>query len=161
MPLIVIELSALRVGENLTLKSTRLFDGTTEQEAGLDQQENYTREYWIKISSIASIELVEQFLPILQELSTDLRQTYKKHFIGTAVSNRAENFVYFEPTKNFVRVSASVSNMQEWRKRISDMGFKLLEGGNRVYFRVSPEQFQLHRDLFVELFKQSYREWFE
>jgi hypothetical protein len=49
MPLIVIELSALRVGENLTLKSTRLFDGTTEQEAGLEQQENYTREYWIKI----------------------------------------------------------------------------------------------------------------
>lgn len=161
MPLIVIELSALRVGENLTLKGTRLFDGTTEPEGEIEQQEDYTREYWLKNSSSASIELVEEFFPILQKLAADLRQTYKKYFIGIAIGNRPENFVYFSPKRDFVRVTAQISDPPHWKKRIGDAGFKLLESGKGVRFRVSPEQFEQHRDLFVELFDQSYREWFE
>lgn len=161
MPLIVIELSALRVGENLTLKSTRIFDGTMEREEEIEQQEDCTREYWVKKSSIASIEFVEKFFLILQELAKDLRQTYKKHFIGIAIGNRAENFVSFSPKRDFVRVRVQISNAADWKKRIGDVGFKVLEGDESVRFRIVPQQFEQHRHLLVELFDQSYREWFE
>lgn len=161
MPLIVLELHALRIGDNLTLTSTRVFDGTAEPEGEIEQQEEYTREYWVKSSSSASIELVERFFSILQRFSSDLRQTYKKYFIGIAIGNRAENFVHFNPKRSFVRVSAQVNNAAEWKNRISGAGFTLLEAGDRVRFRVLPEQFQQHRELFIELFEQSYREWFE
>lgn len=161
MPLIVIELSALQVGENVTLKSMRLYDGTIEREGEIEEQQEYTREYWVKNSSSESIELVEQFFSILHKLSTDLLQTYKKQFIGIAIGNRAENFVHFNPKRNFVRVTAQVNNAAEWKKRLGDAGFTLLESGDRVRFRVLPNQFQHHTELFVELFQQSYREWFE
>ena len=162
LPLIVIELSALRVGDYVTLKSVRLFDGTQEREAILDEQEDYTREYWLKKSSTASVELVEKFFKILQEFADDLRLTYKKHFIGIAVGNRAENFLYFNPKQDFVRVTApQISDTAEWKSRLAAAGFKLLEGGEGVRFRVFPQQFDQHRDLFIQLFNQTYKEWFE
>ncbi|MGD0426330.1 MAG: hypothetical protein ABSC10_06395 [Candidatus Acidiferrales bacterium] len=161
MPLIVIELSALRVGENFTLKSTRIFDGTIEPEGEIEKQPDYTRKYWVEKSSEASIELVEKFLPILQELANDLRQTYQKEFIGTAVGNRAENFVHFVPNRTFVRVNTRISDVAEWKKRIGDAGLKVMGGDEILSFRVLPGQFEQHRNLFVELFGQSYREWFE
>jgi hypothetical protein len=162
MPLIVIELSALQVGDSITLKSTRIFDGTEEQEGEIEDGETYSREYWLKKSSTASVELVEKLFPILQNLTTGVRPTYKKWFIGISVGNRAENFVYFSPKKSFVRVSApQISNGTEWKERVERAGFKLLEGGEGVRFRVFPQQFEQHRELFVELFDQAYKEWFE
>jgi hypothetical protein len=163
MPLIVIELSALQVGEDFTLKSTRIFDGAAEREGKIEQHEEYTREDWIKKSSAASIELVDRFLPILGQLANDLRLTYKKVFIGIAIGNRAENFVYFDPKRDFVRVSVRISDTADWKQRMAEAGFGGVgvEETDRVRFRVSPEQFQAHRDLFVELFSRSYREWTE
>jgi len=162
MPLIAMELSALRVGDHITLKSWRIFDGTQEREGTIEQEEDYTREYWLKNSSTGSVELVERFLPILQNLANDLHLTYKKYFMGIAVGNRAENFVYFNPKREFVRVSVpQISNAAEWKKRIDAAGFKLLGSGEGVSFRVFPQQFEQHRDLFGELFSQSYKEWFE
>jgi hypothetical protein len=162
MPLIAIELSALRVGDRITLKSWRVFDGTQEREGTIEQEEDYTREYWLKKSSTASVELVERFLPILQNFAKDVHLTYRKYFMGIAVGNRTENFVYFSPKRQFIRVSApQISTAAEWNKRIEAAGLKLLEGGEGVSFRVFPQQFEQHRDLFVELFGQSYKEWFE
>ena len=162
LPLIVIELSALQVGDNITLKSTRIFDGTEEQEGEIEDGETYSREYWLKKSSTASVELVEKLFPILQNLTTGVRPTYKKWFIGISVGNRAENFVYFNPKKSFVRVSApQISNAAEWKERVERAGFKLLEGGEGVRFRVFPQQVEQHRELFVQLFEKAYKEWFE
>jgi hypothetical protein len=163
MPLIVIELSALRVGEDFTLKSARIFDGTAEREGEIEQQEKITREDWIKKSSTTSIELVEKFSPILEQLANGLRLTYKKHLIGIAIGNRAENFVQFYPKRDFVRVGVRISNAAEWRRRMGDAGFNVagVQEADRVRFRVSPEQFEAHRDLFADFFNQSYREWTE
>jgi hypothetical protein len=163
MPLVVIELSALRVGEDFTLKSTRIFDGTDEREGEIEQQEKITREDWIKKSSTASIELVEKFSPILEQLTNGLRLTYKKHAIGIAIGNRAENFVKFYPKRDFVRVGVRISNAADWRRRMGDAGFNVagVQETDRVRFRVSPEQFEAHRVLFADFFNQSYREWTE
>jgi len=163
MRLIVIQLSALRVGEDFTLKSARIFDGTAEREGEIEQQEKITREDWIKKSSTASIELVEKFSPMLEQLANDLRLTYKKHLIGIAIGNRAENFVQFYPKRDFVRVGVRISNAADWRKRMGDAGFNVVgvQEADRVRFRVSPEQFEAHRDLFADFFNQSYREWTE
>ena len=89
--------------------------------------------------------------------------TYKKVFIGIAIGNRAENFVYFDPKRDFVRVSVRISDTADWKQRMAEAGFGGVgvEETDRVRFRVSPEQFQAHRDLFVELFSRSYREWTE
>jgi hypothetical protein len=163
MPLIVIELSALRVGEDFTLKSARIFDGTAEREGEIEQQEKITREDWIKKSSTPSIELVEKFSPILEQLANGLRLTYKKHLIGIAIGNRAQNFVQFYPKRDFVRIGVRISNAADWRRRMGDAGFNVagVQETDRVRFRVSPEQFEAHRDLFADFFSQSYREWTE
>jgi hypothetical protein len=162
MPLIVMELSALRIGQYVTLKSVRIFDGTQEREGAIEEQEEITRESWIKKSSPESIQLVDKFEGILQKLSDGLRLTYKKFFIGIAKGNIPENFVAFSPKRAFVRVNVKrIGNAAEWNKRIHDAGFHLLEGGEGVKFRVFPDQFEEHRDLFAELFKQAHTEWFE
>lgn len=161
MPLIVMELSALRVGEYVTLKGVRIFDGTQDQEERIEQQEEITPESWAKKSSRESMQLVTQFEGILQGLVSDLRLTYKS-FIGIAVGNRAQNFVYFNAKREFVRVHVpQINNAADWKMRIEKSGFKLLEGGDGLKFRVFPQQFESHRDMFVELFKQAYKEWFE
>lgn len=161
MPLIVMELYALRIGDNFTMKCTRIFDGTAEQEAELEEQEEYTRDYWVKAASSASIELVDQLFLMMETLTTGIRPNYNKSHIGIAVGNRAENFVYFIPKQDFVRISARIANQSEWNKRLADAGFKLLDEGDRVRFRVTPQQLPAHGKLLAELFEQSYREWFQ
>lgn len=162
MPLIVMELGALRVGDYITLKSARIFDGTQDGEPVFEQQEEVTPESLTKKSSPESMDLVKRFGQILQKFTDDLRLTYKKFFVGVAIGNRAQNFVFFSPKREFVRVHApQISNAAEWKARIEGAGFKLLEGGEGLKFRVFPQQFESHRDMFVELFRQAYKEWFE
>ncbi len=162
MPLIVMELSALRVGDYVTLKSVPIFDRTQDSEEGpFEEQDEITRESWIKKSSRESVEIVDRFGEILRKLTDDLNLTYKS-FIGVAVGNRPQNFVYFSPKREFVRVHVQqISNATEWRNRISGAGFTLLESEKGLKFRVFPRQFETHRNMFVELFNQAYKEWSE
>ena len=161
MPLIVMELGALRVGEYVTLKGVRIFDGTQEPEGAIEVQEEITKESWIQKSSPQSIELVDKFEETLKKLAHGLHLTYRKFFIGIAIGNIVENFVYFSPKRAFVRVRVpQVANASEWNKRLESAGFRLLEGGEGLKFRVYPQQFEQNRDLFVELFKQAHKEWF-
>jgi hypothetical protein len=165
IPLIAIELSALQVGDNLTLKCTKLFDGTIEGEGEIiTGGEIYTREYWLKRASPATIELIDGFLPILQAFASDTNLTYKKYFIGLSVGNRAENYLTFDPRKEFLQIDARVSDVELWAKRLRESGFplaKVLENEDRVRFRITSDLFNSHRQLIQELCEDSYKQWFE
>jgi len=165
MPLIVIELSALQIGEHLTVKCTKLFDGTGggEEELG-GEEETLTRDYWIKRASALSVELTEKILPILKQSEEDTTLTFKKHFIGLAIGNRAENFIYFSPKKEFVRVAARVGDVDGWSKKLTAAGFDLLnsnESESRVKFRLTQSLFESNQKLLAELCDESYKSWFE
>lgn len=163
MPLIVMELSALRIADYVTLKSVRIFDRTQDREDILDQdQDEVTRDSTIERSSRESVELVDRFGEILQKLADDLHLTYRKFYVGVAIGNISENFVTFSPKREFVRVRVKqISNAAEWRSRLTGAEFELSQSENGFKFRVFPKQFEPHRDVFVELFTQAYKEWFE
>lgn len=164
MPIIVIELSALRLGKLLTLKITRVFDGTEEvpSETTTNKGEQKTvRAEWITKASAESVELAEQFGPLLKKIDNSLTLTYKREFIGIAAGNRPENFFVIHPKKQFVRMSVKTPNAASWSKRLAKVGFDLLDGGpEKVRFRLTASDFKKNRKLLRDLCNASYANWF-
>jgi hypothetical protein len=70
MSLIVIELSALRVGENLTLKSTRLLDKTMEREDEIEEPESHNANTGSRQPPLRPSNLSKSFSPFCKNWQT-------------------------------------------------------------------------------------------
>jgi hypothetical protein len=84
--------------------------------------------------------------------------------MGVQNGNRPSNFIIFLPKQNFLKPDLSISDLEEWATKLSDLGIEIVNKNHRnsrFSFRLTKKEFEANRDLFKELFTQSYREWFE
>jgi len=163
IPIIALQLSAFQVGENsVFLTFVKVLDevirGEDDEEEGSPQ---VPRDYWEQQASRMSLEMVDSCLAILRKIGADVELRYTKFYIGLTENGRANNFVSFQPKKQFLRIEANkLWNPEEWKTRIEKAGLILLGGpsyGERVIFRVTTEELKQHEDLIEEIFRACYQ----
>ncbi|ABQ30015.1 hypothetical protein Acry_0796 [Acidiphilium cryptum JF-5] len=115
MPLIAIQMQALKVGENLTLVFTKVVD---ELSRGLvDEDEDAEaaptdRAYWEKRATKATVALVDQMQEILRGFDPSLNLKYNKFYIGLEKDGQPYNFVTFRPKKRLFDVSSGMEDVE-------------------------------------------------
>ena len=100
IPLIALQMSAYKVGEQTHLAFTKVLDRVTY---GDDEPVEPTdRAYWEKKSNKSQLKLTDELFKRISEYAPGMELKYNKFYIGLAKDNVAKNFVYFKPCKQCV-----------------------------------------------------------
>lgn len=103
IPLIAIQVKAVKVGDAISLFFTKVLDENKfellEDEI---ESEPTDRDYWEKKATKESLKLTDAIMASLKEVTSEYILKYNKHYIGLAKNNVANNFISFVPRKSVV-----------------------------------------------------------
>ncbi len=134
LPIIAIQMQALRVGGSQTLLFTRVLD---EFARGLvDEDEDAEaaptdRAYWEKRGSRPTVLLADRMLEILRSFDSSLNLKYNKFYIGLEKDGQPYNFIVFKPKKKHLNCEISLREGDDLDARIDDAGLDTLEYDRR------------------------------
>jgi hypothetical protein len=162
MPMVVVEMRALKVGKNLTVTCSTLLDGRDET-ADEDIEEPSApkdRAAWLSKSSPASVEVVDEIGKLLKTIDPIVSINWaNRRSVGLQVGNRSANFVTFAPKKKFVRVSARfLEDSEKWMNKLQKAGFHIVGGtpGKSVRFRATKREVVANKKLLIQVFTEGY-----
>jgi len=161
IPLIAIQLNALKVGDAIVLNFTKVLD---EIIPGEDENENEPvvgRDYWEERGSKEAMDIADACVKIMQEFNPALKMKLNKSYVGMADGGGANNFVVFRPKKEFIRVLPKVANRQPWSEKLEAAGIVVVSDNTkngRISIRLKKDDVVKHHDLLKELFNASYQE---
>jgi len=162
VPLIAIQLEAMRVADMIQLIFTTVVD---ELQRGLvDEDEEITevtdRSYWEKRGTKETLAMADEMLGwIKAEIDPKLEFKYNKFYIGMAKDGRPHNFVTFTPKKDWVTLVVKVDRSDETDAQIDASGLDVMPYDQRWRnYRVRLQRTDLakHRDLLVDLIRRAH-----
>lgn len=160
IPLIAIQMNALKMGDNISLVFTTVLDQMTlglvdEEEDGADVTD---RAYWEKRGTKATVSLVDELFDIVKSFDESFELKYNKFYIGLAKDGQTNNFVVFLPKKKFVRIDLRIPKEQETENRIEEAGLDFMEysRSGRTRIKLTKKEIKEQREFLAELIKMAY-----
>jgi hypothetical protein len=162
IPLIAIQMQALRMGDSVTLVFTKVLD---ELDRGyIDEDEDAEsaptdRSYWEKRGSRATVGLADQMMNDIKSLDPNLELKYNKFYIGLSKDGQPYNFVTFRPKKSFLTFEPKLPKSEELDKLIEDADLDTLEYNKRwgfYRFRLTAEDVKSQAPVLRRLIKEAY-----
>jgi hypothetical protein len=163
IPLIAIQMQALKVGDHMTLVFTKVMD---ELPLGvIDEDEDAEaapadRAYWEKRGSKATVQLADELLTIAREIDPSLELKYNRFYIGLSKAGRPFNFAIFRPRKSTINFEVAVLRAEETDSKIDQAGLEALEYSTRWgQYRLSLSKADIakNRELLKELMQTAYQ----
>lgn len=130
IPLIAIQMQAIRVSKKITLVFTRVFDEMTRGLVDEDEEAVATpadRSYWEDRTSGSALSIVNELLELAKQLDPKLELTYKKHYIGLSKDGAPFNFVVFEPKRSTVTLAIRLPKASDVDSKIEQSELDELE----------------------------------
>jgi len=160
IPLIAIQLRAVKMGEQMGLVATRVID---EMRLGLEEedevQEPTDRPYWEKRGTAKTIKMVDHMASLISNFAPGYELKYNKSYIGLAKDGQAMNFAAFRPQKKALRFELKVPKSELAEARLEEAGLEVLDYDSRwghYRIRLLPSDVQKHEELLTELMKEAY-----
>lgn len=157
MPLIAIQMQALKVAGKTTIVFTQVMD---EMQRGLvDEDEDAEaypadRPYWEGKGSKATLGLVDECLKLIKDLDPSIDLKYNKHYIGLARDGTPYNFVSFRPKKSTLTIELKLPQSDDIDTIIDDSGLDKLEYTARwsqYRLRLTPLDLKAKTDVLARL----------
>jgi len=150
VPIIALQLSAFRLGDEVVLHFTRVLDtyqfGTPEEDDGA---ESVDRVYWEKRSSPESLAVVGLIRNLVPSGKGEARITYNKHHI--ALGTDGYNFCWFYPRKAphcWVRLRLEADERQQIVSQMEGVGIEAENyRSNQIDIKLDAGTIQAHREL--------------
>lgn len=161
IPLIAIQLTAYRNGENYFLTFNKVLD---EMNLGLvDDDEEISevtdRNYWeTKKGTKKTVKIVDEALNLIREVIPGYQLKYNKFYIGLAQNGRADNFILFRAKKNFTRMEIRLDQSDEIENEIESRGLDLMDYDKRYgkyRIKISSSDLKKHKDFIQNLIRKS------
>tara|TARA_R110000764_G_scaffold119039_2_gene206623 strand:+ start:18189 stop:19052 length:864 start_codon:yes stop_codon:yes gene_type:complete len=127
IPLIAIQVKALRFGDNISLFFTKVLDEVTLELLDEDLiAEPTDRPYWEKKASKSSVKFADKLLENLGELTNEYKLKFNKYYIGLEKDGMANNFISFIPRKNVVILNIKLEKVEEIDELLENVDFDTL-----------------------------------
>jgi hypothetical protein len=134
VPLIAIQLSAIEVGNDVTINCVKVLDLSTSMGWEEDNTSvvSTDRQYWLKKATSETVEMADKLLAIVHEVteSKSLELNYNKHYIGLASGGVANNFISMKPRKHNVLLQVKLPRTDEVTELI-EQSLELISYDNR------------------------------
>lgn len=160
IPLVAIQLSAIKIEDQISLVSTTVLDqmilGLEEEDEG----EVVDRSYWEKRGTKSTVILADKLLEYIQTFAPTIEMKYNKFYIGITLDGRPNNFAIFRPQKSAIRLELRMNKSDEIEDQISEKGIDLMDYTKRGRYRIrlSKSDVKEHADFLTQLLKQAHSE---
>lgn len=162
IPLIAIQMQALKVGDNLTLVFTTVMDEFSRGFVDEDEDAEAAptdRAYWEKKATKSTVELADQMLEILRDMDSTLKLKYNKFYIGLEKDRQPYNFVMFRPKKKQLVFEIKLPQSDYIDTKIDDVQLNRLEYSKHwgtYRLRLTQAQIEGKAEVLKELSKLAY-----
>jgi len=160
IPLIAIQLNAIKIGEQISLISSTVLDqmtlGLVDEE---EEQEKTDRSYWEKRGTKGTVSMADEVLEIVKEFQPGFELNYNKFYIGLTQNGQSNNFVILRPKKSFLRLEIRLSRSDEVEEKITETGLDLMDydsRNGRYRIRLIKNDIKKHSGILKEILLKSY-----
>jgi hypothetical protein len=109
IPLIAIQMQALKIGNNVTLVFTTVLDEMIRGEVNEDEAAPADRTYWEQRATKITVGLADQLLEIARQCDPSIQIKYFKVFIGLTKNGRPYSFISIRPQKKYSQARRDTS----------------------------------------------------
>ncbi len=161
IPLIAIQMSAVKIGNTISLLFTKVLDQTNLGLVDEDEEvyEATDRNYWEVKSNKQTVALADELLKIILTFVPGLELKYNKFYIGLAKNNQTNNFAIFRPQKNVIRIEVRIPKSDEMDQKIESNELDILDYDakwGRYRIKLSKDQIQRKKDFLGEIMKLAF-----
>ncbi|WP_437609779.1 hypothetical protein WMF20_00745 [Sorangium sp. So ce834] len=154
IPLVVLQLNALRVADGIVLHFSKILD---QRELRDDDSSSLpdaptSRADWVGRASNESVALAEKVLSYVNEKAKDkFELNFNKHYVGLKRGPLSNNFVVLWPRKKHLLVGTYFDKSSELATRLRDAGLTIQQKGEWVRASVSHAEFAANEALLREM----------
>lgn len=162
IPIIAIQLDALRVGDLIVLNFVHVLDQTdlrgddTDEDAGGGQVD---RAYWDQRAGKALMDVCDQIVGLVREASgkpTELN--YLRGYMGLRTNGVVRNIVGMspKPTKGFVRLWFRNIDGLAWRERFEEAGMPAIsKHKRRMSVSLTADDYRKHAAMLAQVIREA------
>lgn len=161
IPLIALQMSALKFGDRISLVFTKVMDamslGMPEEDE--EVQAVTDRSYWENRGTKETVALADEMLEMVKTFAPDLELKYNKFYIGLAKDGQPNNFVIFRAKKNSFRAEIRLPSSREIDQKLEAAGIDVMDYDTRwshYRLRLTKNDIKKNHDLLLKLLKMSY-----
>jgi hypothetical protein len=133
IPLMAIQMSAVELGETVSLLFTTVLDearfGLVDEDE--EVQEFTDRAYWEARGSKATVAMADEVLKLVAEFAPGLELKYNKFYIGLATNGIPNNFLIFRPQKSALRLEVRLPPSPETEAMLETAGLDVMDYDKR------------------------------
>jgi len=164
IPIIAIQLNALKVGNSIVLDFVKVLDQRQLREDDTAEagavEPDVDRSTWEAKVGTTMMKVCDRIAEIANEIADPkLELKYKKGRVALSVPGSFFNVLTLWPKKNFIPIRFRVSDAETWVKRLGEAGVETeLKDGTLVFIRLRNSDLQQHDDILRELIHQTIKE---
>lgn len=166
IPLIAIQVSAYKFGDEIGLVFTKVLD---EMPLGLiDEDEEVqavtNRDYWLKRGTKETVKMADKLLELINSFNPGYELKYNKFYVGIAKNGQANNFAVFKPKKKYLRLELKLPKSEEVdalleSSALDDMDFDKRSGLYRI--RVNKGDIEKNTQVLQDLLEKAEKNYNE
>lgn len=162
IPLVAIKMSAVKVGEHMSLVFTTVLDQVTLGLVEEDEEiaEVTDRNYWEQIKgNKKTVAMADEMLELIRTFDSSFELKYNKFYIGLSSKGQPDNFAIFRPQRNIMRLEVRIQKSIKIEEKIESVGLDMLDYDTRwgrYRIKLSEGDIKKNRDFLVELLKLAY-----
>lgn len=162
IPLIAIQMNAIKIAENMSLVFTKVLDqlklGLVEEDE--EVAEKTDRNYWEQQKGTKqTVGIADELLNLIKTMDQNFEFNYVKHYIGLINNGQINNFVKMTPQKSNLLITLRIPKSDEIDEKIDNAGLDILdydEKWNRYRIRIKKDELEKKKETIIELLKISY-----
>jgi len=163
IPIIAIQMQALRFDNKVALVFTTVLDELTRGLVDEDEEVSETadRAYWEHRATKETVALADRLLDIVHQYDAAVEFKYNKFYIGLAKDGRPNNFVSFKPQKKHLKLEVKLKQSDEIEKLLNDSGLDVQTYDARwgLYpIRLSSAEVTKHAALLSDIVGRAYNQ---
>jgi hypothetical protein len=164
IPIIAIQLTAIETSDGIGIVFTKVLDtvrlGLVDEDEAISEATD--RNYWeSKKASPETMRLVDSILGLARTFDQSLELSYKRHYVGFKLGNRAFNFAICKPRRQGIQLEISLPQSVEMDTELENIGLDVLSY-NRHFglYRISLTQPEIEKqkDYITTLLRKAYDE---
>ena len=163
IPLVAIQMKALKAGNNIGLVFTTVVDqmalGLVDEDE--EVQEATDRAYWEQRGSKKTLAIADELLELARIHDKALELKYNKFYIGLAKTGQPSNFLIFRPKKGMLRFEPRLKSTPETQAFLESADLDVMDYDTRwgrYRIRLQPGDVDKFRKVLTEVVSRAFAE---
>lgn len=127
IPIIAIQMSALKIANVLTLHATTVLDLVQRPEEDEVEYIVADRDYWLKYSSLETMQNLDKIYEFIKEVDPEIEISYKVGYCGISRNGKANNYILCKPRKNHIGFNFKIPKSEKNDALIEELGFSIVD----------------------------------